>query len=469
MFRILFTKEILENFTSRRFFIILALCLILIPLGAYVSTRDYQSRLHSYQESLRLYEESHKWVSDVLFKGAAGFRPPSPLSFLSLGLEIVLPNVAETRSKATTAPVDMRFNNNQSLDNLYEFFQGPLDLVFIVSVVMTFLAIVFTYGSISGEKEQGTLKQVLCNSVPRHQVILSKVGANFLVLIIPFLIALLLSLLLLQVKGFLPFGPAGILAYLALAFLFSLLLIAAFFNLGLLVSSLTKQAVSAIIILLLCWVFLFGIFPRLSVILSQVVYPVKSQQLVALEKNLIRVENEKECEAEVGKLLESSSSSGLSEKETTDRQEVIREEFRASLVSKFQKVESEIEKKRNTQMLIASNLARLSPVSCFIRPLAEMSHTGLLQYQTFKEEVSHFEQTLNKEIYSKYKIRRQKGGSANVNFEGDQAVAPPKFQYSLMSLQSVVKDVLPDFILLAIYNILFFAAAFVAFLRYDVR
>ena len=469
MFRVLFTKEILENFTSRRFFIILALCLILIPLGVYVSTRDYQSRLHSYQESVRLYEEGHKWVSDVLYKGAVGFRPPSALSFLSLGLEIVLPNVAETRSKATTAPVDMRFNNNQSLDNLYEFFQGPLDLVFIVSVVMTFLAIVFTYGSISGEKEQGTLKQVLCNSVPRHQVILSKVGANFLVLIIPFLIALLLSLFLLQVKGFLPFAPESILPYLALAFLFSLLLIGAFFNLGLLVSSLTKQAVSTIIILLLCWVFLFGIFPRLSVILSQVVYPVKSQQLVALEKNLIRVENEKECETDVGKLLESSSSLGLSEKEMMEKQEAIREEFRARLVGRFQKIDREIEKKRNTQILIASNLARLSPVSCFIRPLAEMSHTGLLQYQMFKEEVSRFEQTLNKEIYSKYKTMRQKGGSANVYFEGNQAVAPPKFQYSLMSLQSVVKDILPDFILLAIYNILFFAAAFVAFLRYDVR
>lgn len=469
MFRILFTKEILENFTSRRFFIILALCLILIPLGVYVSTRDYESRLHSYQESLRLYEEGHKWVSDVLYKGAAGFRPPSSLSFLSLGLEIVLPNVAETRSKATTAPVDMRFNNNQSLDNLYEFFQGPLDLVFIVSVVMTFLAIVFTYGSISGEKEQGTLKQVLCNSVPRHQVILSKVGANFLVLIIPFLIALLLSLLLLQVKGFLPFASESALPYLALAFLFSLLLIGAFFNLGLLVSSLTRQAVSAIVILLLCWVFLFGIFPRLSVILSQVVYPAQSQQLVAIEKNLIRIENEKECEAEVVKLLESSSSSGLSEKETMERQEAIREEFRARLVSRFQKVESEIEKKRNTQMLIASNLARLSPVSCFIRPLAELSHTGLLQYQMFKEEVSRFEQTLNKEIYGKYKIRRQKGGSADIYFDGDQAAAPPRFQYSLMPLQSVVKDILPDFILLAIYNILFFAAAFVAFLRYDVR
>ncbi len=51
----------------------------------------------------------------------------------------------------------MRLGNNQGRDNLYEFFYGPLDLIFIVGVVMSFLAIILTYGAIAGEKEQGTL------------------------------------------------------------------------------------------------------------------------------------------------------------------------------------------------------------------------------------------------------------------------------------------------------------------------
>lgn len=407
MFKTLFSREILDNIASRRFHIVLVLCLIIIPLGTYVSTKDYEARLHNYQESVRLYEESHKEVQDILFKGGAkGFRSPSPLSFLSLGLEIILPNVAETQGRYPWTNVDMKFSNNQSLDNLYEFFHGSLDLVFIVSVVMTFLAIVFTYGSVSGEKEQGTLKQVMSNSVPRHQVILAKIGANFLVLIIPFFLVLLLSLLVFQAGAFVLSGPMSAWPYIVLAVFFSLLLTGAFFNLGLLISTLTKQAVSAIVILLLCRIFLFGIFPRLSVILAQLVYPVKSQQLIALEKNQIRLDNGKQCEAEVDRLIESTPDVRMLPKEFYEKQEAIREEFRAKLVERFKKVDRDIEKKRNTQVIIASNLARFSPVSCFIRPLAEISSTGWTEYQQWKQTRSRFKRLLDKEICSKHERTR---------------------------------------------------------------
>jgi len=84
MFRTIFNKEILENITSSRFLTVLILCLIIIPLGVYVSTRDFQTRQQSYQESVNLYEESHKLPTDLLYRGAKAYRPPSPLSFLSL-------------------------------------------------------------------------------------------------------------------------------------------------------------------------------------------------------------------------------------------------------------------------------------------------------------------------------------------------------------------------------------------------
>ena len=203
MYKTIFYKEILENFTSRRFFAVLVLCLIIIPLGTYVASRDYQSRLHNYLESVRIYDNDHKTIWDIPSKGGAkGLRPPSPFGFLSLGLEIVMPNVAETSGNSRSTPVDIGFNNNQGLDNVYQFFFGPLDLVFIVSVVMTFFAIIFTYGAISGEKEHGTLGQILSNSVPRNQVIMAKMGANSLALAIPFLISLLIGLLLFQIGGF---------------------------------------------------------------------------------------------------------------------------------------------------------------------------------------------------------------------------------------------------------------------------
>lgn len=474
MFKTLFYKEILDNIMSRRFFIVCVLCLIVIPLGTYVSTKDYQSRLQNYQEAVRLYEEGSKKIQDILFKGGAkGFRSPSHLSFLSLGLEVVLPNVAETQGRyGTPPPIEMRLSNNRSLDNLYELFHGPLDLVFIVSVVMTFLAIVFSYGSVSGEKELGTLKQILCNSVPRYQVILAKIGANFLVLIIPFLIALLLSMIIFQTANITVFGPNGAWLYILLAVIFSLLLIGAFFNLGVLISTLTKQAVSTIVILLLCWVFLFGIFPRLSVILSRLVYPVKLHQLITLEKNQVRLDNERECKAEIDRLIESTPEkrrpSPEEYKEMGEKQQTVREEFRAKLVEKLQKIDRDVEKKRNTQMSIATNFARLSPVSCFIKPLAEVSHTGWNEYQRFKEKISQFQQVLNKEVFYKQRRTRYRR-SVGSHFAGDMTAPAPKFEYSRIPFENIVRNILPDFILLVIFNILFFTGAFVGFLRYDAR
>ena len=100
MFKTLLVKEFLENFASRRFLMVLLLCLILIPLGVYIGARDYEVRLHAYQESLRLYQQDHKTVQDILYKGGGkGFRPPSPLGFLSQGLDVIVPNIAESPAR----------------------------------------------------------------------------------------------------------------------------------------------------------------------------------------------------------------------------------------------------------------------------------------------------------------------------------------------------------------------------------
>ena len=178
MFKTLFIKEVLENITSKRFIVVSLLAILLIPLGFYISVRAYQQNLHDYQESVRLYQEDHKQISDILYKdGGKAFRPPSPLRFLSEGFERTMPTVAETDAKYHTLHAGTSYNNRQNLRNIYEHLYGPLDLSFIVSTLLTFLAMIFTYGTISREKEMGTLRQTLSNAVPRHSLLLAKVSA----------------------------------------------------------------------------------------------------------------------------------------------------------------------------------------------------------------------------------------------------------------------------------------------------
>jgi ABC-type transport system involved in multi-copper enzyme maturation permease subunit len=463
MFKTIFYREVLDNVLGRRFYVILVLCLLIIPLGVYVGTRDYQVRRQAYQEITNLYSESHKSGEDILFHGAKVYHPPSSFSFLSLGLEIIMPNLAETRSEGTLpqSAVELRFDSYQTLDNIYEFIYGPLDLVFIVTVMMTLFAIALTYGSLSGEKEQGTLKQILCNAVPRGHVLLAKMAANYIVLIIPFFAAILLGLLLFASQGISLSGIENAWFSLGLAVVFSALLVGAFFNLGMLISSLTRQAVSTIIILLLCWVVLYGVVPRLSMIVAELVSPVRSPQLIAFEKNRIRMENEKECDARINELIDSGQDS-------PERQKTIQAEYRGKLLESWQKIDREKERRRNAQIAVGVNLARLSPVSCFVRPLVEISRTGWLEYQEFIGDVSRYQQILNDKIYGKRIFQVKKGGGQEIPVDNLSGPAP-LFQAHAITRLSLISNVLPDLILLVIYNVLFMAGAFVKFLRYDVR
>ena len=92
MLMTLVKKELLDNMLSFRFIITLLLCLILLPLGTYVSIQDYSRSLTDYQESQRLYRESMQGMRNAIEVDAKGLRPPSPFSIFASGLERFLPN-----------------------------------------------------------------------------------------------------------------------------------------------------------------------------------------------------------------------------------------------------------------------------------------------------------------------------------------------------------------------------------------
>ena len=51
---------------------------------------------------------------------------------------------------------------------------------------------------------------------------------------------------------------------------------------------------SAIVGLMVCWVVLFLILPKASVIVAKIVRPVKSQQVIDIEKSQVRMQMQRE-------------------------------------------------------------------------------------------------------------------------------------------------------------------------------
>ena len=76
-----------------------------------------------------------------------------------------------------------------------------IDWVFIIALVLSFVAILFTFDAISGERERGTLRLTLSNSVSRGAVLFAKFLGAFLSISIPFLIGALIGLFLFYTSG----------------------------------------------------------------------------------------------------------------------------------------------------------------------------------------------------------------------------------------------------------------------------
>jgi ABC-type transport system involved in multi-copper enzyme maturation permease subunit len=61
-----------------------------------------------------------------------------------------------------------------------------IDFNYLVRVILSFLAMVVGFDSVCGEKQQGTLKLLLSNAIPRNIVVWGKVASCFITLIVPF-------------------------------------------------------------------------------------------------------------------------------------------------------------------------------------------------------------------------------------------------------------------------------------------
>jgi ABC-type transport system involved in multi-copper enzyme maturation permease subunit len=483
MFKTIVIKELQENIRDSRFVVAALLCLIIIPLGFFINAKDYQAKRQNDQDTMSIYDDSHKMVIDVMRLGGAAFRPSSPLSLLSGGIESLLPTSVETVGYITNWGAQTQFINTRSLDSPLSFLYGRIDLSFIVAVIMSLLAMLFTYNSIAGEKEKRTLSQILANAVPRNTVIIAKMTAGSLLVGVVFLLGIFFGLFVLLIMGHAIFSDAGLLGRFLAGVVTSLVYILVFLNFGLLVSSLNRSALSAIVGLMVCWVGLFLILPKASVIVAKIVRPVKSQQVIDIEKSQVRMQMQREEDQEIRQLQKTMP--GVKDMAERDffknlragdkdakayekKQNEVQEQYRIKCDEALGRIDALYENQRRVQAEIARNISRFSPVSCFVHIMAELSNTGFAEYRAWQETRSRFKQAIDRDISSKSSMIGF--GHLYVGGGGIDRKAPaPKVEYKPVLFGEVAAATWPDVVILIIFGFVFFAGSYVTFLKYDVR
>lgn len=483
----LIKKEIIETILDLRFVIATLLCLVLIPLGMYVSIKDYEQRLGDYNTAIQQYEQRARGDRYEGNFRAEGYRPPSPLSVFSSGLKDNLNMRVKTQNNG-----NYLIENSSQDDNLQAVLFGKIDFTFIVSTVLSLLALIFTFRTVTGEKENGTLRLIVAGSVPRWKVIFSKMLGNYIVFLIPFLLSFLVSLLFLNSSDVFSLFTLPHVGAIFLLFIITLLFLFCIFNLGTLISVLTHTSVVSMIVALFVWVMLALVVPKISPMIAQVVHPVRSRQIVNTEKAMvcagIKEEHLKEEAALYKKVLietgvgverafdDEDEGTRRARDEYDSKKGPIFQKYQERINEEIKKIEDDYTNKRNSQAVIAANLSRISPVCCFTYALSEISGTGTAEVRNFSKRAQQFQETVKQNFYDHFEFERyaldnqlMEGYHTEEGFDAGKVPVPHISNYRHIGLAGALSVCWMDIVLLVLLSVLFFAGAFVSFLKYDVR
>jgi ABC-type transport system involved in multi-copper enzyme maturation permease subunit len=461
MFSTIFKKEILDQVLSPKFLIVFVLCLVLIPAGLLLNSSSYKNAFREYDAS----QKETKVTTTV-------YREPSALSAFGVGLESVLPKIV------TFAKYQTEAKGSQAQNEVLSHINGKIDFVVITSFLLGLFAVLYGGTLACGEKEEGTLRLVLSNPVKRSTVIVAKFLGGFSVLLIPFVVSTVLGLLLLLVEGF-PLFAAGNIGRILSLLALSVLYLSALFALGLLVSTRTQRTSLALLASFFIWIFVTFVIPKTSEPIAGLIRRIPSEEAMKANRTQVRNQIEKEKSRALtplmNKYLNDQNRGTWDFNAYTKAREPVAKEFEERLDQTLQKFDAEYEQKKSARRALSLNIARLSPASVYTQAALDFCHTGIADLENFSRSLqTHYIQLF--QVLFRYQFtdtfesedgrsRRSMGGSSLP----DQKVDYPKFRYRFPPFDETLRATAPDILLLVFYSLIFFAAAYVSFTRYDVR
>jgi ABC-type transport system involved in multi-copper enzyme maturation permease subunit len=258
-------KEFRLNLLSARFVIALLLCLLLVPVTMIVSVDNFKNQYRAYQVAKDGAEkEQNSWRVYSAVRPTIAF-PPQPLSVFCQGISGQMGHSVKIRLGEKPLLGEGQTNGR---DNplLLSFFS--IDFIHILAILISLLALIFSYDLFSGEKENGTLKLMLSNIVGKSTVIAGKITGVFLTLIPILLLCYLISILIILFTPQISFSASEWFAVLVL-FLSSFLFMASFVGLGILVSVKSHSSFNGIVISLFLWLWFLFLWPNIAVYFAQ--------------------------------------------------------------------------------------------------------------------------------------------------------------------------------------------------------
>ena len=462
-------KEIMHHLLSVRFVALLVMCLLLVPLTLFTNYRNYRQNLVDYQEAVKLANieettvnlkmplEPELEVSKLILK-------PTALSVFANGLADTLPSyLGMTRNGITQgAPAVV-----SSLSNLL----GHLDFLFIVSTVFSLLALLFTFDAVAGEREAGTLRITLANSLPRDLFLWSKLIGGYIVFIVPFLVSLLFGLLMLVWQGF-PLGEPEIFPRVLGLALISLLYIGVFFAIGTVISTYLDNSKTALIVAFTVWVFAVLITPRVGFLAAKLIAPARTSQSVYMEKTAMRDDFNAVIDKEKWKLINEIPPdedgairvSGENQKKVDGRVKLLEAEYQLKFQNHANKLDRDYKRETERQEQLGQTLSRITPTSSLIYLATNLTQTGKGTRSTYFQTGDRYYEMLHTDMFSKIIDHI----TARVFTSADTVTITQPPPLETITLGETLRQSAVDVLLLCFFAVVLTTVAFLKFFRSDI-
>ena len=474
MLMTLIQKEMMFHVLSIRFVALLLMCVLLIPLTLSISYRRYSQHRVDYQEAVKRAsteaKENPPNALDPTTEVSKFFLRPTPLSVFANGLEDALPAyLGMTRN-------GVRQGSTELAEASVAYAFGNLDFLFIVGTVFSLLALLFTFDAVAGERESGTLRMNLSNTLPRDVFLWSKLIGGYIVFVIPFLVSYLFGLLLLTWQGF-PLGEFKVTAPVLGLSVISLLYIAVFFAIGVVISTFLDSSKTALIIAFTFWVFAVLILPRGAFVVAKLVAPTRTAQSVYMEKSTLRNNLAKDKDDKINKkIVESSATTGIQNpQEYMARMDEIRKpievEFQSDFKAQTDKIDREYQRQKDRQERLGETLSRLTPTASLTYFAMNLTQTGKLKRDAYFQIGRRYYKQLN-EVYFSQVSDDPFAKMLNIALQAADTSKlpdlPPPPTLTEFSVSNTLRRSAADVCLLALFAVAFTTLAFLKFFRSDI-
>jgi ABC-type transport system involved in multi-copper enzyme maturation permease subunit len=465
MLKTIILIDIKQNIKSFKLQVTFIIMLVVFMVGSFAYIFQYRDVMEDFRTySLKIQEEIRKDADINITRVAVNIRDHL-LAPLNNGF------IDDAKSQFTPNNIQYSAYNvfgysiSRKISNPYLCLSNDLNWVFVLSILISFAILLLSYDTISGEREQQTLKIILSNNVSRGVLLFGKYSSIVISGVLMVIPGLIVSLLVLILSGTLRMN--SLIAFEIIGFMVAgILFIAAISALGLFCSVISRSANVSLLAGLTLWTVFLIFSPNLALFAAEQLFKIKNAETVQDETKMTM--------DAINKAAPEGSWSCWGDNPFFSKHE-LRAINQTNLMNAERQIKDEWYNSQFRQYEKASLFTYLSPVSIFGMTTESITGSGYPRFRknwddlhTYQNQfLAWFKSIDAKDPKSPHWYNPKEDISTSrekIKFE-----EIPLYTERLMTIPQRLASAFPGIMLLVVYSFLLFGISALIFNKYDVR